>query len=90
MDTKDNLLNVSYEYVFDIPLKLNSEGYEINPPKLLFEYQRFFNKYSFDMPNIISGIESFNNFIQVNISDKNKYLKYKKKYIKLKKQINNM
>lgn len=90
IDPKDNLLNVSYEYVFDIPLKLNSEGYEIIPPKISLEYQRFMKTYKFDMLDIVSGIKSFNNFIQVNISDKNKYLKYKKKYIKLKEQINNM
>ena len=86
----DNLLNVSFEYIFDIPLKLNSEGYEIDPPRILLEYQRFHNDYNFDMPNIISSIKSINNFIRINISDKNKYLKYKKKYIKLKEQLNNM
>jgi hypothetical protein len=84
-NAKDNLLNVSYEYVFDIPLKLNREGYEIS-----LEYQRFLNEYNINMPDIVSSIKSFNNFVRINISDKNKYLKYKKKYLKLKKQLNFM
>jgi hypothetical protein len=89
-NAKDNLLNVSYEYIFDISLKLNSEGYEIYPTKISLEYQRFLNEYNINMPDIVSSIKSFNNFVRINISDKNKYLKYKKKYLKLKKQINNM
>lgn len=91
-EKKDHLLKISYEYAYEIPLKLNLEGYENEPPPILYRFSIFYLSYKLELPDLDlerNGI-IINTFFKVNnqLTEKNKYLKYKEKYIKLKQQMN--
>ena len=65
MNPKDNLLNISYEYFNDKPLKLNDTGYEVEPPTTLYKNVIFYKNYNLNMI-VINGMSL--NFKKINSS----------------------
>jgi hypothetical protein len=74
-----------YFNIYDANLKLNENGYEIEPNKVVVENIYYFYDYKF----VEDRKASINKILGVEIDDKvkNKYLKYKNKYLKLKELI---
>jgi len=81
-----NDITYIYFYKNENLLKLNEEGYDIVPTKLS---NILITNSFYLIPNFEEMPERFRSkFFKLKLSSKYKYLKYKEKYIKLKKQLN--